>query len=386
MLQSIIISAAILLYGFCSPAFASSIKDTNKTSRSSLATIDYSQNNLRTKKVSQSIDKLGTGNHGCIHHGCNGPCYNTQKCLGLSRRTSNIEKICAKNHTELGPRLQNWLDAGYKKRLYKRCKKLIGFKVIKKPQKIRLANYEVTPKGETLQLQKGYSNIIPEETNYREKSQQTNLIVDDTAQRQFEAIYLDLLVSPLNVLLVPSFGIGAGIKFNRKFRMSYSYLKGNIQLGTALEISGYDTDVQLNDERKDLQDDVNDVIDNAEKITIQHGKHLFSASYFAGRSFYLSSGVGVRTIGISYPLDGSADLEGTSATFSVERPGMQFGIGNRWEWENSSFVIDWFDLFIPFSSVDAFSFIDKKGKGSFNEFSSSPDGSLLRIGYGLVLK
>lgn len=306
-------------------------------------------------------------------------CPPGKSSCNLERRSTRLKRgDCALLYSDLGPDKEAWQQEGYSSRNYHFCMKRIWL-AHKKSRSLstlssNTAENEYTNSEDTRFASLGGSLIG------------ANVSSEIKSSKQFDALYLDLVLSPLNLLVVPSYGLGASLKLSDRWRVGYNYMYGSIQLGTALELAGVDTTVKLRDDRKTLERDVNKTIDDIEQLEIHHDKHIINASYFMGKTFFATAGIGVRSIGISYPWDDVADLNGAKASFYVSRPGIQFGIGNRWEWTYSSLVIDWLDFFVPFSAAEEFSFVDEKGEGGFNEFSSSPDGSILRVGYGLVLR
>jgi hypothetical protein len=76
------------------------------------------------------------------------------------------------------------------------------------------------------------------------------------------------------------------------------------------------------------------------------------AMYFFGNSFYATAGLGQRKIDFTFTLDAASASSGLAtgklkADASVANFGLDFGLGNRWQWSGFWLGVEWGGYFAP---------------------------------------
>ena len=88
---------------------------------------------------------------------------------------------------------------------------------------------------------------------------------------------------------------------------------------------------------------------------IHNGLTTLHLKSFWGNSFYTNLGVGSRSLGYSFDfptIDGQGQITGFSEAYKIDNSvlGVDFSIGNRWQWETFTIGCDWVGTFVPLST------------------------------------
>lgn len=88
-------------------------------------------------------------------------------------------------------------------------------------------------------------------------------------------------------------------------------------------------------------------------------KSIYSSKvkYFFGDSFYIDGGLGIETWDLDYSVKTSTDSSSSikKLSGSVTNTGIEFHIGNQWQWSNFTLGCDWFGYFLSISTSKNFS-------------------------------
>ena len=165
-------------------------------------------------------------------------------------------------------------------------------------------------------------------------------------------------------LLFPAAGFEAGYFMTPEVTVGLNYLQSSVKVGTA-----------------------------SVKISLM----AVRLNYYFGNSLYVGFGAARRAIDFAFTLDqampSSPSDSGYKVAASVANIGADIGIGNRWQWSNVWFGIEWLGYFAPVTKSGATEVLAPAGSApkdvqdaqkNFDAIAKTGNPQLLRVALGVA--
>ncbi len=189
-------------------------------------------------------------------------------------------------------------------------------------------------------------------------------------------------VHPISTMLLPSAGITFESGLNSRHHLGLSYAQGFVSLHNAMRYTKTPTSLNVPSQLSVVEPMLQKTYRDLQRFEFYHSEIDAHLRSFWTRSFNTKIGLGVREMGIEYPVHEISTLEDTFVALNVRKTGVKLGMGNQWRLGWFVIGFDWVEALVPLQASFSKPAVDATIAERFNHYANVPTLSLLNFSLG----